>query len=332
MSSGGNGGQRRGLGRGLGALIVNTQSAPAAQPSPDAALDDVTKSDAERGVQLVAVGAIAPNPHQPRTHFDRTALEELAASIREHGIIQPLIVTQAARSQASPNMHYWLVAGERRWRAAKLAGMADVPVIVREASTEQLMEWALVENIQRADLNALEEAAAYQALMEQLHLTQAEVAKRVGKSRSAVANTVRLLHLPTVAKEALLSDQISAGHARAIVALSPDKEAMQVALESVLSQELTVRQTEELVKKLSEPERDGVSLPDSHGIDHLDDEDNAQIQHHVRDLENRFRNVFGTRVSLNRNRDGSGKLVVHFFSDEDLEQIYQVVAQDGQEF
>ncbi|MEZ4659166.1 MAG: ParB/RepB/Spo0J family partition protein [Caldilineaceae bacterium] len=318
MAIGGNAGQRRGLGRGLGALIMNTQAAPDEDAAPTAG---------ERGVQMVAVNSIAPNPHQPRTHFDPASLQELADSIQEHGIIQPLIVTQADHGQPA---QYWIVAGERRWRAAKLAAQAEVPVIVREASTEQLMEWALVENIQRADLNPLEEAAAYQALMDEMHLTQAEVAKRVGKSRSAVANTVRLLNLSAEAKEALLADQISAGHARAIVALSSDKEAMQTALTTVLNQDLTVRQTEELVKKLSEPEPDSdFAEPDP--AEPTPDELDAQLQHHVRDLENRFRNVLGTRVSLNRNRDGSGKLVVHFFSDEDLAKIYQVISRDEED-
>ncbi|MEZ4712916.1 MAG: ParB/RepB/Spo0J family partition protein [Caldilineaceae bacterium] len=318
MTIGGNAGQRRGLGRGLGALIMNTQ------PASD---DDAAHTVNDRGVQMVSVSAITPNPHQPRTHFDPTSLQELASSIQEHGIIQPLIVTQAEHGQPA---QYWIVAGERRWRAAKLAGQNEVPVIVREASTEQLMEWALVENIQRADLNPLEEAAAYQALMDQMHLTQAEVAKRVGKSRSAVANTVRLLNLSTEAQGALLADQISAGHARAIVALAPDQDAMQAALDTVLSQDLTVRQTEELVRKLGDPEPAPAGAdfddpgPDALAPAGLDE----QLQHHVRDLENRFRNVLGTRVSLNRNRDGSGRLVVHFFSDEELAQIYQVIARD----
>ena len=322
MTSGGNSGQRRGLGRGLGALIVNTQ-APATEVSATEAADAARTAGAN-GVQRVAVTAIAPNPHQPRTHFDRAALEELAASIQEHGIIQPLIVTQAEYGQPA---QYWIVAGERRWRAAKLAGQQEVPVIVREASTGQLMEWALVENIQRADLNPLEEAAAYQALMDELNLTQAEVAKRVGKSRSAVANMVRLLNLSAEAQSALLSDQISAGHARAIVALFPEQEAMQMALATVLSDDLTVRQTEELVKKLSAPDADSAPPPEQLDAPGLSADD-EQLQHHVQALENRFRNVLGTRVSLNRNSDGSGRLVVHFFSDEDLAQIYQVIARD----
>jgi ParB family chromosome partitioning protein len=299
MAMNDSGGKRRGLGRGLSALIMDTQ----AKAEPAIPAD---------GIHLLAVDHITPNPQQPRTHFDPAALEELAASIREHGIIQPLIVTENPHQPGG----YWLVAGERRWRAARLAQLEVVPALVRNASPQQLVEWALVENVQRADLNPLEEAAAYQTLIDEFALSQAEIGRRVGKSRSAVANTVRLLHLPDEVKAALAEERISAGHARALLAL-PDEAAIAQALARILARDLTVRQTEEMVKRLLQ----AAARPDEPPLPAQDGRD-GQLAH----LENRFRSVLGTRVNLSRNRDGSGRLVVHFYSDEDLDHLIRVIA------
>jgi ParB family transcriptional regulator, chromosome partitioning protein len=331
--------KRRGLGRGLGALIVDTQSTPPAfeetdeqtgdhsygesEDIADESPDATRRSGAENaltlseGVRQLALDQISPNPQQPRNYFDPAALEELASSIRAHGILQPLIVT------VNPNQpaQYWLVAGERRWRAARLALLETVPVIVREASPLQLVEWALVENLQRADLSPLEEAAAYQTLIDAFTLTQAEIGQRVGKSRAAVANTLRLLQLPREVQEALMDGRLSAGHARALLAL-PDEDLMRVALEQVLSRGLSVRQTEELVKQLTlqagEPTPAAEEQPQP--------ANDSQLAH----MENHFRSILGTRVNLSRNRDGSGRLVVHFYSDEELGQIYQLIAGDDE--
>jgi ParB family chromosome partitioning protein len=240
----------------------------------------------------------------------------LAASIRTHGILQPLIVTV---NPQQPD-RYWLIAGERRWRAARLALLETVPAIVREASPLQLVEWALVENLQRADLNALEEAAAYQTLIDAFSLTQAEIGQRVGKSRTAVANTLRLLNLPREIQAALLDGELSAGHARALLAL-PDQEAMLAALEQVQARNLSVRQTEELVRQMLakvEAQADEAAPVEPEAPPAAD----SQITH----MENRFRAVLGTRVNLSRNRDGSGRLTVHFFSDEELSQLYLLIA------
>lgn len=294
---------RRGLGRGLGALIVNTAENPAG--------DDVLAQANAGGVQFVPTAQIQPNPHQPRSKFDAEPLQELAASIAEHGIIQPLIVTRAQ----SGDSDYWLIAGERRWRAAQMAGLTEVPVILREASPQQLMEWALVENVQRADLNALEEAAAYAVLVQEFGMTQAEVAQRIGKSRSAVANTLRLLQLPERVQAAVINGEITAGHARPILALA-DAPTMEEALDIIVNQALNVRQTEELVKRMAAraptdarpAEAPPPQMPD-----------NA----HLRYIEDRLRSSLGTRVNLNRNPDGSGRLVIHFFNDDDLGMLYQ---------
>lgn len=322
--SGNTGNRRRSLGRGLGALIVDTQHAPA----PD--LDDTQENrpadvgtdpaNLHHGVRQIGLDQIEPNPQQPRSVFDPEALEELAASIRTHGIIQPLIVTTHPEVPG----RYWLIAGERRWRAARLALLEHVPAIVRDASPLQLVEWALVENLQRADLNPLEEATAYQTLIEEFALTQAEIGQRVGKSRSAIANTIRLLQLPRPVQDALGAGEISAGHARALLAL-PDDDTMLQTLEKVLNGDLTVRQTEELVKHILLQAVQAQSAEHEETDAALDEATPDPLDEYMAHLETRFREALGTRVSLSRGRDGSGKLTVHFYSEEDLAGLYQLI-------
>jgi ParB family transcriptional regulator, chromosome partitioning protein len=243
--------------------------------------------------------------------MDQVALEELAASIRQHGLIQPLIVTHAPPGSSLP---YQLIAGERRWRASQIAGLEEVPALIKEATPQQLLELALVENIQRADLNALEEAAAYHSLMTEFALTQQEVAERVGKSRVAVANAVRLLRLPEQVKILLAQGVLSEGHARALLALADDDAVLRAA-QQVVARELTVRQTEELVRRLA-----AVPVPTPQDEETPDDPAPTQ----TRQLEDAFRSALGTRVSLTRGRRG-GKLVVHFYSDEELHNIYEYI-------
>jgi len=277
---------RIGLGKGLEALIPGGVQAP--------------------GLKRVSLDAIVPNPRQPRSVFDPQALEELAASIREVGLIQPLIVQQLP-DDGTGQTRYQLITGERRWRAARLAGLQQVDVIVKEATPQQMLELALVENIQRADLNPLEEAQAYEQLSEEFGLTQEAIAARVGRSRVSVTNTMRLLRLPEEAKQALLSGDISEGHARALLMLDGDEERL-LALRMVLKRQLSVRQTEELVRRLQAttqtPSRQRTRSPETEA------------------LENRFRDALGTRVDLFRSRKG-GKLVIHFYSEEDLQALYE---------
>jgi ParB family chromosome partitioning protein len=281
---------RRGLGKGLAALI----------PTP---LEPATA-----GVREVSVDAISPNPRQPRQTQDPDTLQELADSIREHGLIQPLIVTAAPPDQQAVGVHYQLIAGERRWAAARLASLTTVPVIVKEATPQQMLELALVENIQRADLNPLEEAAAYQQLIEEFGLRQEDVAVRVGKSRVTVANVVRLLRLPEEVKAALLEDRITEGHARALLA-AENPETMVQLLKLVIRRGLNVRQTEELVRRSTTQAKPKVKedpSPDTVA------------------LENRFREALGTKVTLSRSKKG-GKLVIRFYSEEELQAIYDVI-------
>lgn len=297
--------RRSGLGRGLGALITRSMA------SDGPAAEQLRVQAEAGGIRELPIDEIQANPHQPRTLFEADSLAELSASIRAHGVIQPLIVT------ASPDQpqRFWLITGERRWRAARQAGLQTVPAVVREATPQQLLEWALVENVQRADLSSLEEAAAYSSLMSEFGLTQAQVAERVGKSRSAVANAVRLLGLPPVVQAALNDRRISAGHARALLGLESDTDRQRM-LAVILEQGLNVRQTELLVRRwLEKPPTDQPPEP-------------PHMRAHVRFWEDRFRGRLGTKVSLDRKADGSGRLIVYFFSDEDLETIYREILGD----
>jgi len=278
---------RRGLGKGLGALIPG--------------------AEAPSGVTEVRVSEITTNPRQPRHDIPAESLRELADSIREHGVLQPLIVTEIAPPGANRLPRYQLIAGERRWRAATLAGLAVVPVLVKEATPQQTLELALVENIQRADLNPLEEASAYHQLMEDFGLTQEQVSERVGRSRVTVANSLRLLRLADEIKDALLANRISEGHARALLGLTNAHLQLRV-LRAIEHGGLSVRQTEELVRRLtSEAEAPEQPAP-------------SQTPE-TRALEDRLRRALGTKVNLFRSKRG-GKLVIHFFSEEELQSIF----------
>jgi len=254
------------------------------------------------GLREIPVESIVPNPLQPRQGLDPNALQELADSVREHGLIQPLIVTQQDQT-------YQLIAGERRWQAAKMAGLSRVPALVKDATPQQMLELALVENIQRADLNPLEEASAYQQLIEDFGLTQAQVAGRVGKSRAAVANSVRLLRLPPEVKESLAAGQISEGHARALLGL-PEADTQRRALHRLMQRELNVRQTEELVRRWiappAEPKPESDRSPETEA------------------LERAFGEALSTKVRLVRSKEG-GRLIIHFYSEEELETLYELM-------
>ena len=280
-----------GLGRGLGALL----------PGSDL--------PASSGLAEVPVRAIQPNPHQPRGFFDEQALRDLADSIREHGLIQPLIVVRSGED------HYTLIAGERRWRAAQMAGLDTVAVVVKDAAPQQMLELALVENIQRADLNPLEEALAYKQLAEEFGLTQERIAQRVGKSRVAVANILRLLKLPEPVKARLADGLITEGHARALLAVT-DQTVQQRLLGQIIKDNLSVRQTEERVRRLLDEQS-----PDARKA-----AAGQRVSADSRALEDRLRQALGTKVNLFRSKKG-GTLVIHFYSEEELDSIYHRIVQ-----
>lgn len=282
--------KKSGLGRGLGALIP---------------IDESTSEEAG-GVRNLNVADIGVNPHQPRTVVEEEALVELAASIREHGLIQPLIVTKAEGG-------YTLIAGERRWRAAQIAGLVQVPAIIKEATPQEMLELAIIENIQRADLSALEEAYAYQQLMDEFNLTQEEVAKRVGKGRSTVANLVRLLTLPDNILQAVSSGQISGAHARALLPL-PTVEMQTNAMRQIIKLSLSVRQTENLVKSLLSERK---PTP----------KQKKALPAELAALQIQFEQSLGTRVNIQKSGQG-GRIVIHYYSDEELQAIYDAILGD----
>jgi ParB family chromosome partitioning protein len=287
--------KRPGLGKGLDALIPIIEK-PAYQFSAD-----VTDGALDR-VREIPVQNINPNPRQPRLNFDSDELSELAASIQEHGIIQPLIITHDENRD-----QYILIAGERRLIAAKQAGLRSVPTILRDSSEQERLELALIENVQRADLSPLETAGAYLQLSDEFNLSHKEIAKRVGKSRVSVTNTMRLLNLPPSVLEALSTGKISEGHARALLAL-PSIQAQAAALKTILDKGLNVRQTEELVRKLSGEKPVQKPKP----------EPNPEIK----ELEERLRSSLGTKVNLKHGRKG-GTITIHYYSNEELDSLLQ---------
>jgi ParB family chromosome partitioning protein len=278
--------RRTGLGKGLEALI------PAVEEDEASAI---------QGVVEVSIDSIVPNPHQPRAPIRDQDLVELAASIEVHGVIQPLIVARSLNG-------YQLIAGERRWRASRLAGLSVVPVVVKDVVPREMLELALVENLQRSDLNPLEEAIAYRQLTEEFELTQDQVARQVGKSRVAVSNTLRLLKATQQVQAALLEAKISEGHARALLGLE-QSEAQDAALATVLRQGLNVRQTEELVRHMLDvPEEKEQPAP--------------EVTPQTRALEASFREALGTKVNLARSGKG-GRIVIYFYSEEELDALYE---------
>jgi ParB family chromosome partitioning protein len=275
--------RKPGLGKGLDALIPDTES-----------------SIASEGAVSIAVTKIQPNPHQPRFKIKDDDLQELALSILEHGIIQPLIVTHEPETD-----DYILIAGERRLRAAHMANLTQVPVIIRQATDQQRLELALIENIQRADLTPLETAGAYYQLNTSFSLSHEEIARRVGKSRVTITNTMRLLKLPKAVRNALAEALISEGHARALLGLNTEK-AQNAALDVIMKQEMSVRQTEELVRKLLGQKP---TPPPK-----------KEIPPEILAIEDRLREHLGTKVALQHGKTG-GNLTIYYYSDEELESI-----------
>jgi ParB family transcriptional regulator, chromosome partitioning protein len=279
--------KRTGLGKGLDALI------PAGQGVPSA--------DGGGGITHISVDLIQRNPRQPREKFDIEELENLAASIREHGVIQPLIVSPGK------NGIYILIAGERRLQAARKAGLKTVPVVIRHATDQQLLELALIENVQRADLNAIEEAEAYQHLAKEFRMSHEMIASRVGKSRVAVTNTMRLLDASAAVKQALVDGRISEGHARALLALGTAK-AQEALLNQIINLDLSVRQTEVLTRKYS-GQKTATKQKSGPNAD-------------VTDVERRLQSSLGTRVALKHGKRG-GTVTIYYYSDEELNSLLE---------
>jgi len=273
---------KKALGKGLGALISSAQT------------DD-------NGIKELRINDIEPNTNQPRKNFDDEKLTQLADSIKQHGIVQPIIVKKEGEV-------YRIVAGERRWRAARIAGLSVVPVIIKDLSNRQVMEIALIENLQREDLNPIEEAEAYERLIKEYNMTQEEISGVVGKSRSAVANSIRLLNLSDKVRSCIISGEISSGHGRALIVIE-DVELQEKAVEEIIKRNLNVRETEKLVKKYLN------SKPKSKA---------PKLNEELMEIEDKFKNIFGTKVRL-INNNKKGKIVIEYYSFEELDRIIEMV-------
>jgi ParB family chromosome partitioning protein len=273
---------KKGLGKGLGALIT-------------------TADTGDTGVKEIRINDIEPNSGQPRKNFNDEKLSQLAESIKQHGVVQPLIIQRE-------DSGYKIVAGERRWRAAKLAGLKTVPVIIRDLSDKQVMEIALIENLQREDLNPIEEAEAYNKLIDDFGMTQEEISNTVGKSRPAIANSLRLLSLQEQIRRKLIEGEISSGHARALLAIE-SKSLQLKAVDEIIRKKLSVRETELLVKRLNTKKKVKTSKTD---------------EAEYKAIEDRFREVFGTKVKI-MNKQKNGKIVIEYYSLDELDRIIGLV-------
>ena len=299
-----------GLGKGLDALIPNKAGGPSKEPakktrSAVVKKDKPTEKDSPAAERLVKISSVEPNLNQPRRHFDEDALLELSESIKQYGVLQPLLVSDKKD-------YFEIIAGERRWRAAKMAGLKEVPVVVKEFSTQEIVEISLIENIQREDLNPVEEAMAYKRLIDEFHLKQDEIAERVSKSRTAVTNSMRLLKLDSRVQQMMVDEMISAGHARAILAISDPEQQYNAAMK-VFDEKLSVRETEKLVKSILTPtkKKPVVSNPTEDAI--------------YESLEEKMKGITGTRVFIHRKKNNKGKIEIEYYSRDDLDRIIDIL-------
>ena len=294
---------KKGLGRGLDSIIPKPEKLPADTGKRKKETETATAEI------MVSINEIEPNKDQPRKNFDEDTLAELAESIRQFGVIQPLLLKKREN-------YYEIVAGERRWRASVMAGLKEVPAIIREYSEQEVMEISLIENLQREDLNPIEEAQAFQRLITEFHLKQDEVAERVSKSRTAIANSMRLLKFDERVQKMVIDDMISSGHARALLSLE-EKELQYNTAMRIFDEKLSVRETERLVKKLlSEREQQKLS-----------EEAAATSPVIYRSLEEQMKTIIGSKVSIHNRSNGKGKIEIEYYSGDDLERIMELFQQ-----
>lgn len=295
-------GKKSGLGKGLDSLIPNKKNDISA--SKVEKKQEKENDSPKSGEIMVRINEVEPNRDQPRKDFDEDALMELADSIRQFGILQPLLV------QKKKN-YYEIIAGERRWRAAKLAGIKEVPIIVKDYTAQEIVEISLIENIQRENLNPIEEAMAFKRLLQEFQLKQDEVAERVSKSRTAVTNSMRLLKLSPRVQQMIIDDMISTGHARALLAID-DEEQQFILANKIFDEKLSVRETEKLVKALKNPKKE------------VKKEKQEQMFIYE-NIEEQIKNIMGTKVSVNQKANGKGKIEIEYYSEEELERIYDLL-------
>ena len=321
-------GRKNGLGRGLDALFPEKKSAVKESVKkatvktenktvvPEKTTDDTTEESNrstighKKTAMIVKISSVEPNVNQPRKQFDEDALLELSESIKQYGVLQPLLVSDKKD-------YYEIIAGERRWRAAKLAGLKEIPVIVKEFSEQELVEISLIENIQREVLNPVEEAMAYKRLIDEFHLKQDEIAERVGKSRTAVTNAMRLLKLSEKVQQMLIDEMITAGHARAILSIA-DKEKQESIAMKIFDEKLSVRETEALVKRMLEPPKTAKKSKFSSAEDAI-----------YESLEEKMKSIMGTRVQIHRKKNDKGKIEIEYYSKDELERIIDLFESIG---
>ena len=288
--------KRKGLGKGLDSLIPKVDVIPTAAPT----------EQENKPNTFVKISRIEPNKDQPRKNFDEDALQELAESIKQYGILQPLLVQEKSG-------YYEIIAGERRWRAAKLAGLKEIPVIVRNLTEQQIVEISLIENIQREDLNPIEEAQAFRRLMEEFHMKQDEIADRVSKSRTAVTNSMRLLKLSKQVQQMVIDEMISTGHARCLISIEDPELQHQLALR-IFDEKLSVRETEKLVRKLLQEN----NAPQKKINDPV-------LSAIYADLADQMKRIFGTKVEIHQRNDQKGKIEIEYYSQDELNRLIELI-------
>lgn len=298
--------KRNGLGKGLDSLIPNKNDKTVEKTVKKVVkpVEEKQKEEIVASETFVKISQVEPSRDQPRKDFDEDALLELADSIRQFGILQPLLVQKK-------NDYYEIIAGERRWRAAKLAGIKEVPVLIKEYTNQEILEISLIENIQRENLNPIEEAIAFKRLLEEFHLKQDEVAERVSKSRTAVTNSMRLLKLNSKVQQMIIDDMITTGHARALLAID-DEEQQYVLANKIFDEKLSVRETEKLIKALKNPKK----AVKSDKVEHTFIYDN---------LEEKMKTVMGTKVNVSPKSNGKGKIEIEYYSEDELERIFDLI-------
>ena len=294
--------KKKGLGKGLDSLIPDNKSMKSV--TSEKTVESKEDAAAKSGVQVMKINEVEPNRDQPRKNFDEDALLELSDSIKQFGVLQPLLVRKRKD-------YYEIIAGERRWRAAKLAGVKEVPVIEKEYTDQEILEIGLIENIQRENLNPIEEAIAYKRLLEEFNLKQDEVAERVSKSRTAVTNSMRLLKLSDKVQQMIIDDMISTGHARALLAID-DPELQYTLANKIFDEKLSVRETEKLVKEIKNPKKPKEKKPVANSFIY-------------QDLEEKMKSVFGTKVSIASKGKGKGKIEIDYYSDDELEHLFDMM-------
>lgn len=296
----------KGLGRGLDTLIPEKKSIKSSQKSETS--KSAEKQEPQNGELMMKINMVEPNRDQPRKNFEEDALLELADSIKQMGVLQPLLVRKR-------NDYYEIIAGERRWRAAKIAGLKEVPVIIKDYTEQEIVEIGLIENIQRENLNPIEEAMAYKKLLEEFHLKQDEVAERVSKSRTAVTNSMRLLKLNEKVQQMIIDDMITTGHARALLAID-DQEQQYILANKIFDEKLSVRETEKLIKDIKNPKKPKIKK-------HVE---NAFLYD---DLANKMKEVMGTKVNISTKGNGKGKIEIEYYSDKELERMFDMIMSIG---